>query len=386
MRYLFLLIIRNAFRQKLRTALTIVGIIIATVAFGLLRTVVDAWYGKAESASAARLITRNAISLVFPLPLSYEKRIQQVKGVAAISHSNWFGGVYISEKNFFPQFAIEPRSYLSLYPEYLLSPQDKKDFLRDRQGAIAGSKLAKEYGWKIGDVIPIRGTIYPGNWKFILRGIYRGASEKIDETLFLFHWEYLNESLKKTGAKRADHVGVYIIGLENPNQAAEVSRAVDILFKNSPAETLTETEKVFQLGFVAMTEAIVTVIKVVSFVIIIIIMAIMANTMAMSARERKREYATLKALGFPGRFIALLIYGESVIIAMTGGLLGLFLLYPLADIFVSKIGTLFPVFKVTTETAWLAIGIALLVGLAAAVIPAWRGATVPIVSGFREIG
>jgi putative ABC transport system permease protein len=386
MHYLLLLIIRNAFRQKLRTALTIVGIIIATVAFGLLRTVVDAWYGKAESASAARLITRNAISLVFPLPLSYENKIQQVRGVAAISHSNWFGGIYISEKNFFPQFAIEPRSYLSLYPEYLLSPEEKKDFFRDRQGAIAGRKLAKEYGWKIGDVIPIRGTIYPGNWNFVLRGIYKGASEKIDETLFLFQWEHLNERLKATEAKRADHVGVYIIGLENASQAAEVSRAVDILFKNSPAETLTETEKAFQLGFVAMTEAIVTVIEVVSFVIIIIIMAIMANTMAMSARERKREYATLKALGFSGKFIALLIYGESVIIAMTGGILGLVLLYPTADIFVSKTGTLFPVFKVATETAWLAMGTALMVGLIAAVIPAWRGATVPIVSGFREIG
>lgn len=386
MRYLVLLIVRNAFRQKLRTVLTITGIIVATVAFGLLRTAVDAWYGGAESTSATRLITRNAISLVFPLPLSYRNKIQQVEGVAATSYSNWFGGVYISEKNFFPQFAIEPRSYLQLYPEYVLSPQEKRAFFKDRQGAIAGRKLAETYGWEIGDVIPIRGTIYPGDWNFVLRGIYEGASEKTDETLFFFHWEYLNERLKQVGAERADHVGVYVVGLENASQAAEVSQAIDDLFENSLAETLTETEKAFQLGFVAMTEAIVMVIEVVSFVIIIIIMAVTANTMAMSARERKKEYATLKALGFPGRFIAMLIYGESVIIAMVGGVLGLFFLYPAADVFANKIGTFFPVFKVTPETAWLAIGIAFLVGLAAAAIPAWRGATIPVTEGFSEIG
>lgn len=386
MRYLLLLIFRNAFRQKLRTVLTIAGIIIATVAFGLLRTAVEAWYAGAEAASATRLITRSAISLVFPLPLSYQNKIQQIGGVATTSYSSWFGGVYISKKNFFPQFAIEPRSYLKLYPEYLLSPQEERDFFRDRQGAIAGEKLAKKYGWKIGDVIPIRGTIYPGDWNFILQGLYKGASERIDETLFFFHWEYLNEKLKQTGVERANHVGAYVVGIERASQAAPISQAIDGLFANSLAETLTETEKAFQLGFVAMTEVIITIIEVVSFVILIIILAVMANTMAMSARERRREYATLKALGFPGSFIALLITGESVVIAMVGGLFGLLLLYPAADSFASKIGTFFPVFKVTPETAWLAIGIALVVGLAAAAIPAWRGAAVSATEGFRQIG
>lgn len=384
--YLFRLIIRNAFRHKLRTVLTVIGIVVATIAFGLLRTVVDAWYANAEATSAARLVTRSAISLVFPLPLSYKNKIQHVEGVAAISYSNWFGGVYISEKNFFPQFAIEPRSYLELYPEYILSSEEKNAFFRDRQGAITGQKLAQEYGWKIGDVIPLRGTIYPGSWNFVLRGIYEGVSEKIDETLFFFHWDYLNESLKQADSEEANHVGVYIVTLKDISQAAEVSQAIDALFENSLAETLTETEKAFQLGFVAMTSAIVTVIKVVSFVIIFIIMAVMANTMAMSARERRREYATLKALGFPGRFIALLIYGESMIIAITGGLLGILLLYPAADFFVSKVGTLFPVFNVARETVGFAIGATLLVGFIAAIIPAWRGATVSVTEGFRGMG
>ncbi|CAB1275415.1 ABC transporter permease [Candidatus Nitrosacidococcus tergens] len=388
MSHLLLLITRNAFRQKLRTLLTLIGIVIAIIAFGLLRTVVDAWYGKAESASAARLITRNAISLLFPLPLSYKNKIQQTKGVSAMSYSVWFGGIYISEKNFFPQFAIEPRSYLDLYPEYVLPPDQKKAFFLDRQGAVAGERLANKYGWKIGDTIPIRGVIYPGNWNFVLRGIYRGETKGVDETLFMFHWQHLNERIKEDKAtnENIDHVGIYIVGLENSSQAAKISQEIDSQFKNSPAETLTETEKVFQLSFVAMTEAIVTVIKIVSFLVIIIIMAIMANTMAMNARERKREYATLKALGFSGKYIALLVYGESLIIAITGGILGLILLYPTAHIFVTKIGTFFPIFRVTIQTAWLSIGAAIMVGISAAAIPAWRGATTPILSGFRDIG
>jgi putative ABC transport system permease protein len=365
--------------------LTIVGIIVATVAFGLLRTVVDAWYAGAEASSATRLVTRNAISLVFPLPLSYKNKIQQVEGVEAITYSNWFGGVYISEKNFFPQFAVDPLSYLALYPEYRLSPEEKLGFFRERQGAVAGRRLAQEYGWEVGDLIPLRGTIYPGNWQFVLRGIYDGADEKTDETLFFFHWDYLNENLKQSDAERANRVGVYIVNITDASQAAEISQAIDTLFANSLAETLTETEKAFQLGFVAMTEAIVIVIEIVSLLIILIIMAVMANTMAMTARERRREYATLKALGFSGRFIVLLIGGESLVIAMTGGLLGLYLLHPVADLFANQVGTLFSVFTVSRETLWLATGAAFLVGLAAAVIPAWRGATVPVTAGFREI-
>jgi putative ABC transport system permease protein len=248
------LVLRNLFRHKLRASLSAFGIVVAVIAFSLLRTVVGAWFAGVEGTSSARLVTRNAISLVFPLPLSYANKIRQTDGVSGLSYAHWFGGVYITEKNFFPQFAIEPASYLDLYPEFVLAPEQKSAFLHDRQGCVAGRKLAAQYGWKLGDVIPIRGTLYPGNWSFVLRGIYRGADKKTDEAQFFFHWDYLNEHLKKTGSGQADRVGVYIVRLEDPSLAARVSRDIDKTFQNSLAETLTETEKAFQLSFVAMTE------------------------------------------------------------------------------------------------------------------------------------
>ncbi len=380
------LMLRNLLRHKLRTGLTTLGIIIAIVAFVLLRTVVDAWYAGAEATSAHRLITRNAISLTFPLPISYANRIRQIDGITGLSYSNWFGGVYIDERNFFPQFAIEPKSYLELYPELVLSESEEAAFLKDRKGAIAGRKLAQEYGWKIGDVIPLRGTIYAGNWSFVLRGIYRGAEKKTDETLFLFHWDNLNETLKKTDPARAERVGVFVLRIDRADRAAELSEAVDRLFENSLAETLTETEEAFQLGFVAMTEAILIAIKIVSFVVIAIIMAVMANTMAMSARERRREYATLKAVGFGPRYLLTLILGESLALSIGSGVLGIVAAFPAAGFLASKFGTLFPVFEISPHTIELGLLASCLIGLAAAVFPAWRVITLPVGEGLRSIG
>jgi len=175
------LVAKNAFRHQLRTALTLVGIVVAITAFGLLRTIVDAWYAGANASSSARLVTRSSVSLVFPLPLTYAQKIRQVPGVQSVSWANWFGGVYISERNFFPQFAIDAASYLDMYPEFILSAAERKAFLTDRKGAIVGRKLADQYGWKIGDVIPLRGTIYTGTWTFTLRGIYDGADKGTDQ-------------------------------------------------------------------------------------------------------------------------------------------------------------------------------------------------------------
>jgi len=376
------LVVKNALRHKLRTSLTVVGIIVAITAFGLLRTIVDAWYAGAEGSSSARLVTRNAISLTFPLPLNYAQKLRQVPGVAAVSWANWFGGVYIKESNFFPQFAVEP-SFLDLYPEFVLKPEEKKAWMVDRKGAVAGRKLADQYGWKIGDQIPLRGTIFPGTWTFNLRAIYDGADAKVDETQFYFHWEYLNEAVKAQYPRRGDQIGMYFIEIRDPSQAAQISQDVDATFKNSLAETLTETEKAFQLGFIAMTEAILLAVQAVSFVVIVIIMAVMANTMAMTARERYGEYATLKALGFANGFVALLIFGESLGIALVGGVLGIVLTFPLAAAFAGALGTLFPVFFVSRETVLMQLGAALVVGTVAACVPAWRAARVRIVDGLR---
>ncbi|MGO4327493.1 MULTISPECIES: ABC transporter permease [unclassified Cupriavidus] len=383
--YVLKLIVRNALRHKLRTTLTVVGLVVAVLAFGLLRTVVDAWYAGAAAASNARLVTRNAISLVFALPLSYENRIRGVDGVTLVARSNWFGGVYRDPKNFFAQFAVSD-NYLDLYPEFVVPPQQRADYQRDRKGALVGRQLADQFGFKVGDVIPIKGTIYPGTWEFVVRGILDGRDESTITRQMVFHWEYLNETVRKRSPRQADQVGVFVIGVANPDNAAAISRGVDGVFKNSLAETLTETEQAFQLGFVAMSNQIIAAIRVVSYVVIVIIMAVMANSMAMSARERTVEYATLKALGFGPGFLALLVFGESIAIGIVGGGIGMLATSPVASLFKQAVGGVFPVFSVSGETFRLQAACALVIGVAAGIVPAVQAARVRIVEGLRAIG
>jgi len=380
------LLIRNAFRHKLRTGLTILGITIAILAFGMLRTMVNAWYAGVEASSANRLVIRNSVSLAFPLPSAYKDKIRQVSGVTLVSWGNWFGGVYIDEKNFFPNFAVDPRSFLALYPEYIIPDVQRATFLNDRKGAVAGRKIAEKFGWKVGDTVTLKGTIFPGNWEFTIRAIYRGKDRSVDETQFFFHWDYLNETMKKTIPRRADQVGYYIIGISNPNLAGEVSTTIDATFKNSLAETLTETEKAFQMSFVSMTEAILIAIQLVSIVIIVIIMAVVANTMAMTARERIGEYAVFKTLGFGGGFIAVLIFGESLFISLTGTALGIGLTFPVAEAFHDYLGTYFPIFFVEKETVFMDIAAGFMVGIVAALFPTWRAVKIRIADGLRRIG
>jgi putative ABC transport system permease protein len=383
--FLFRLLLKNAFRHKLRTLLTMVGLVVAVAAFGFLRTVVDAWYAGAEASSSTRLITRSATSLTVPLPLAYAERLRGIEGIKSVSWANWFGGVYITERNFFPQFGVDVPSYLALYPEYKLSEEERIAFLRDRKSAIVGKKLATKHGWKLGDNIPLRGTIYSGTWNFTLRGIYEGADETVDETQMLFHWAYLDESIKRRSTRAASLVGVYVLGIDEPSNAALIAQRIDSQFRNSQAETLTETEKAFQLSFVAMSEAILVALQAVSFIIIVIIMAVMANTMTMTARERLAEYATLKALGFPPSFVVRLLFGESLLIAALGGLLGVLVTWPLAAGFKSLVGSLFPVFIVSPTTMALQCVAALVVGVVAAAWPAWKMSRIDIVSGLRHV-
>ncbi|WP_017334954.1 ABC transporter permease [Burkholderia stagnalis] len=383
--YVLKLIARNALRHKLRTLLTVLGLTIAVLAYGLLHTVVDAWYAGAAAASNARLVTRNAISLVFPLPVSYENRIRGVDGVTLVARSNWFGGIYREPKNFFAQFAVSD-NYLDLYPEFILPAQQRADYARDRKGCLIGRQLANQFGFKVGDVIPIKGTIYPGTWDFVVRGILDGRDESTITRQLIFHWDYLNERVRKTTPRQADQVGVYVFGIARPDDAAAISRNVDALFRNSLAETLTETEQAFQLGFVAMSNQIIAAIRVVSYVVIVIIMAVMANAMAMSARERTVEYATLKALGFGPGFLAALVFGESLVIAAIGGSLGMLAMPPAAHLFKQATGGVFPVFNVSAQTFALQAACSLAVGIAAALVPAWQAARVRVVEGLRAIG
>jgi putative ABC transport system permease protein len=384
--YTLRLIVKNAMRHKLRTSLTILGLVVAIFSFGLLQTVINAWYAGAEGASNTTLVTRNKTSLVFPLPLSYQARIRAVPGVTGVGYANWFQGVYKDPKNFFAQFAISGESYLDIYPDYLLPPEDRAAFLRDRKGAIVGRKLADQYGFKVGDVIPLKGTIYPGNWELVVRGIFDGKQTSTNTATLFFHWDYVNETVKKLSPRRANQIGVYVVQINQPENAAAISAAVDKQFENSLAETLTETEKAFQLSFVSMSEAIVVAIRVVSFVVIVIIAAVMANTMAMSARERLGEYATLKALGFGPGFLATMIFGESLLLSAFGAALGILILFPFAAFLGKVMGTMFPVFEVTQLTVLQQMLAALVIGAIAAVAPTVRAIRVNIVEGLRSIG
>ena len=379
------LILRNALRHKIRTGLTVFGLLIAVLAYGLLQTVVDAWYAGADAASKTRLITRSAISLAFTLPVSYESRIRSVEGVSTVARSTWFGAIYKEPKNFFPQFAVSA-NYLDLYGEFIVPEAERQAWARDRKGALVGRQLANQFGFKVGDVIPLRGSIYPGDWQFVVRGIFDGADDTKITRQMLFHWEYLNEWLRGRAGRRADQVGVYIVGINTPDRAAEIARAVDAQFQNSVAETLTETEQAFQLSFVSMSNEIIAAIRVVSYVVILIIMAVMANTMAMSARERTAEYATLKALGFGPGFVALLIFGESLAICVAGGGVGLWLTPYAAAGFKQAAGGIFPIFAVSQATVIAQIVCALGVGVAAAIVPAVQASRVRIVDGLRAVG
>lgn len=379
------LLLRNAFRHPLRSLLTLLGLVVAIAAFGLLRTVNEAWYAGVQASSATRLVARNATSLTFVLPISYAQRIRGVDGVSSVSWANWFGGIYQTERNFFPQFGVDPASYLKLYPEYVMSEDEKLAFIKDRQGAVVGRKLANQYGWKLGDTVPIRGTIYPGTWNFTIRGIWDGRDAKTDENQMLFHWQLLNESVKKRFPKRGDSVGVFIVGIDDPSQAATVAGRVDAMFKNSLAESLTETESAFQLSFVSMSEAILVAIEAVSYIVVLIILAVMANTMTMTARERLAEYATLKALGFGPGFVARLLLGESLLIAALGGAMGIAVSFPIAAAFGSVVGSVLPVFEISATTIALQIGASLAVGFIAAAWPAWQMGRIDIVNGLRHV-
>jgi putative ABC transport system permease protein len=372
------LVLRNAFRHKLRTTLTIVGIVVAITAFGMLRTIVDAWYAGANASSSARLVTRNAVSLVFPLPLTL-RRLRRCR-VASITRANWFGGVYVSERNLFAQFAVDAPSYLDMYPEIVLPPEERRAFLADRTGAIVGRKLAERFGWKVGDPIPLRGTIFPGTWTFTLRGIYDGAEAATDTSTMFFHWQYLNEALKRSFPRRAEQTGVFIERSDPAGGGVARRRR-----SRTARRDATETEKAFQLLF-AMAQTILLAIELVSFVVIVIIMAVMANTMAMTARERSAEYATLKALGFSGGYVAAMIFAESLAIAVAGGMLGIAASFPLTAAFAATVGSLLPSVQVSPQTVAMQLAAAAVVGVVAAGLPAWRAARISIVDGLRAVG
>ncbi len=379
------LIYRNSFRHKLRTILTVVGLAVAVMAFGLIRTVVDAWHAGVEAAAPDRLITRSSISITFTLPLSYKEQIEKIDGIKAVTYANWFGGTYVDASNFFAQFAVEKGNYFKVFPEFIISPEVMDAFNSNIKAVIVGQKLADRFGWKVGDRVTLIGTIFPGNWDFDVVGIYKGKDQTIDESTWFMRWEYIDETMKEQMPGRAGEVGWYGLQLADPSKAAEVSAAVDARFKNSSAETLTETEKAFQMSFVAMSGAILVLLTVMSWLIIGVILMVLVNTMAMTARERTSEYAFMKSMGFQGYHLWGMITGEAIVISLTGGLLGLALLAAIVNVLKAGLSAWFPVFKIQPLTWILVVALAIVIGLIASAFPVIKAMRMRIVDGLRVV-
>jgi putative ABC transport system permease protein len=381
------LIAKNMMRHKLRSLLTILGIAVAVVAFGLLRTVVTAWYAGVEGSAADRLITRQAVSYIFPLPLSYRDRIASVDGIDKVTSANWFGGVYIDKKQFFARLAVDAETFFDVYPEMLLPPDQLAAFKKERNACVIGEQLVQRYNLKLGDVIQLEGDIYPGQWQFVVRGIYKARDKATDPSNMLFQWKYLDERMQQEAPTRAGYVGWYIVKIHDPQKSAIISSQIDQFFKNSSAETKTETERAFTQSFMASVSSIITAMNIMSFVIIGIILLVLGNTMVMSARERVREYAVLKTLGFSTFHLVGLILGESLTIAVAGGVIGIFLSFPMVEGFAAALPKgWFPIFNLQTITVILAASSAILVGILASIFPIQRTLTTRIVDGLRQIG
>ncbi len=385
---LFRLILRNAFRHKLRTSLTVIGIAVAVLAFALLRMVVGAFYAGIDVSAADRLITRHAVSFVFSLPVSYMQKLLATEGVEDVTYAVWFQGIYKDAakfENFWPRMAVNPDNFFKIYPEFVVSPDQYAAFRKERNAVIVGSETARKHNFKIGDIIPIAGDIYPGNWQFVIRGIYQGRDRETDKTQMFFDFKYLDEVLQRDFPARSGRIGWYIVKVRNMNESAQVSERIDAIFKNSSAETKTETEKAFNQSFISMYSAILTAMNFISFVIIGIILLVLANTIAMTARERTTEYAVLKTLGFTSGHLTGLISGEALLISMVGGAIGLTLSVPAAEGFQNAFPTIFPIWPDPTWILiWGAVA-AVAVGVLAAAFPVLSVNRMRIVDGLRHI-
>jgi putative ABC transport system permease protein len=385
---IFKLIFRNAMRHPLRTLLTFIGIAIVTFAFGFIRTAISAWYAGVEAAASNRMVVVNSTSLMFPLPLAYREKIAQIPGVESVGAANWFGAYYKEPKDFFANFAVDDK-YLEMYAEFVVPPEQLAAYKQERNACIVGRKLATRFNWKLGDAVQLTGTIFYGQWDFVIRGIYDGAHATTDETAFIFHWEYVNERMKREMPEYADHAGWFVVQIAKGVDPVAVGEAIDANFKNSPAETKTETERAFNLSFISMAGTIMTAMEVISVVVVLIILLVLANTMAMTARERMSEYAVLKTLGFRPFHIIALIGGESLFIALGGFAAGFAMLVYIFKNFAVAIAKLsngfFGIFNLTNNTIALTFVSALLVGIIAAAFPAWRAVRMRIADGLHRI-
>jgi putative ABC transport system permease protein len=375
------LIFANLLRKKARTVLTIGSFAVALFLFGLLATIRVAFNQGVDVAGADRLMVINKVSIIQPLPLPYRDRLLRIPGVKQVTFANWFGGVYVDEKNFFPQFAVDPETYRSMYPEFLVPDDQWKAFREDKAGAIAGKVTADKYHWKIGDRIPIKGTYLSGVFEFNLHGIYRGTRPQDDTTQFWFHWDYLNE---KMPASYKNMIGWYTLRIENPDQAVHVMKAIDETFANSPYETRAQTEKEMATSFAKQMGNIEFLILSIGAVVFFTLLLVTGNTMAIAVRERTAELAVLKTVGFPDWAVLMLVLAESVLVALLGGGLGIALAKALT-LRGDPTNGLLPIFYLPPGKIAAGVGVALLVGVIAGFLPAFSAMRLRVVEALRRV-
>ncbi len=374
------LIFANLFRKKTRLLLTVGSFTVAMFLFGVLAILRTAFFGGVDVAGADRIVTINKVSIIQPLPLSYRDRLLRIKGVKSVTFANWFGGIYQDERNFFANFAIDKDTYFDMFPEFVIPPDQKEAFMNDREGAVVGRQLAERFKWKLGDRIPIKGTIFPGTWDFNIRAIYDGKRPQDDTTQLWFRWDYFEE--RKPFQK--GFVGWYTVRVNDPGDSVNVVRAIDNEFANSPWETKTDTEKAFAASFAKQMGNIQLLITTIGAVVFFTLLLVTGNTMAIAVRERIRELAVLKAIGYSDRFVLFLVLAESLFVAVLGGALGL----GLAKLFTmggDPTRGMLPMFYLTPISTLVGAALAITVGVAAAILPGTTAMRLKVVDALRRV-
>lgn len=374
------LILANLGRHKIRTTLTILSVLAALFLFASLRSVLTTLRTNAQFGGARRLVTLNATGLVFPMPVAYANKIKSVRGVHSVTWANWFGGKYSDNKAFFGQFAIDPESYLAMYPEVVMPPEQKEAFLREKTAAVIGTRLAERFGWKLGQNVTLQGTIFPGDWTFTIRGIYTPTNPAIGDDAMFFHWDYFDERVGRWGV-----AGWFIVEMDSTADAGTVAKALDDQFRNSSTATKTGTEQAFQASFAGMLGNLSMLLGFIGTAVVFAILLVTANAMMMSSNERTGELAIMKTIGYSDRTLFGLVMAEAGVIAIIGSALGLGIAKALPPLVNFNGFGFLPGFHVTTATmAWGAV-ITLVLMLASGLIPALRAARMPIIQALRKV-
>lgn len=395
---LFSLVLVNLGRNKLRTTLTLLSVVVALFLFCALRGVLDTLAASIRVGSEARLVTRNAISLIFPLPLSYRDRIAGIPGVKSVSYANWFGGRDPNDPgNFYAQFACDAETYMPIYDRDVeiiaadssavalsvpagVNPRLAM-FMNEQDACIVGEALYKRMKWRLGQKVPVSGTIFPGTWTFTIRAVYHAKDPAFGEESLLFHWKYLSER----GMGGQGQVGWYVLQLADPSRAGEVTHAVDALYENSGASTHTETERAFQAGFVSMYGNVPFLIGVIGIAVVFAILLVAANTMMMATRERTSEFGVMKTLGFSDGTVFRLVLIEAAILTLGGGTLGALAAKLLIEGSRFNAGGFLPPMTVSWTTVATGIAVAVLMGATSGLIPALQASRLRIVDALRRV-